>query len=84
MVENGNKIADLSAERVRKQLADERDPKAIKRLTAARGYLAGLSPDDIEEKYGWPRQTVYNWLGRFEERDSISHPKKLNTMHLLG
>ena len=69
MVKDGNKIPDLSVERVREQLADERDPKAIKRLTAAREYLAGLSPGGIEEKYGWPRQTVYNWLDRFEERD---------------
>ncbi len=38
MVESGNKIPDLSVERVREQLADERDPKAIKRLTAAREY----------------------------------------------
>ncbi len=22
----------------------------------------------IEDKYGWSRQTVYNWLNRFEER----------------
>jgi hypothetical protein len=42
-------------ERVRESLADEHDPKAIKRLTAAREYLAGLSPEDIEEKYGWDR-----------------------------
>jgi len=58
MAKAGNKIPDLSVERVRERLADERDPKAIKRLTAAREYLAGLSPDDIEEKYSWDRQTV--------------------------
>ena len=52
MAKDGNKISDLSVERVRELLADERDPKAIKRLTATREYLAGLSPDDIEEKYG--------------------------------
>jgi len=69
MTKDGNKIPDLTAERVREQLADERDPKAIKRLTAAREYLAGLSPAKIEEKYGWHRQTIYNWLNRFEERD---------------
>ena len=69
MAKDGNKIPDLSVERVRERLADERAPKAIKRLTAAREYLAGLSPGDIEEKYGWHRQTVYNWLDRFEERD---------------
>ena len=69
MVKNGNKIPDLSVERVREELRDARDPKAIRRLTAAHAYLTGLSPDDIEKKYGWPRQTVYNWLDRFEERE---------------
>jgi len=52
MAKAGSKIPDLSVERVRERLADERDPKAIRRLTAAREYFAGLSPDDIEEKYG--------------------------------
>lgn len=69
MTKHGNKIPDVTAERVREQLADERDPKAIKRLTAAREYLAELSPAKIEDKYGWHRQTIYNWLNRFEERD---------------
>jgi len=68
MAKEGNKIPDLTKCRVREQLADETDPKAIKRLTAAREYLEGLSPADIEDKYGWDRQTVYNWLNRFEER----------------
>ena len=68
MTKEGNKIPDLTKSRVREQLADETDPKAIKRLTAVREYLEGLSPADIEQKYGWDRQTVYNWLNRFEER----------------
>ncbi len=68
MTKEGSKIPDLTKGRVREQLADETDPKAIKRLTAAREYLEGLSPADIEDKYGWDRQTVYNWLNRFEER----------------
>jgi len=44
MTEEGNKIPDLTKRRVREQLADETDPKAIKRLTAAREYLEGVSP----------------------------------------
>jgi transposase len=68
MTKEGNKIPDLTKRRVREQLADETDPKAIKRLTVAREYLEGLSAGDIEAKYGWDRQTVYNWLNRFEER----------------
>ncbi|WP_253184593.1 helix-turn-helix domain-containing protein [Natrialba sp. SSL1] len=68
MTEHGDKIPNLTTERVREKLADERDPKAIKRLTAAREYLERLSPAQIEDKYGWSRQTIYNWLNRFEER----------------
>jgi len=68
MTGEGNKILNLTKRRVREQLADETDPKAIKRLTAAREYLEGLSPVEIEDKYGWHHQTVYNWLDRFEER----------------
>jgi len=68
MTKHGNKIPGLTKERVREQLADESDPKAIKRLTAVREYLDGLSPEDIEDKYGWHHQTIYNWLNRFEER----------------
>ena len=71
MTKEGHKIPDLTKGRVREQLADETDPKAIKRLTTAREYLEGLSPAEIEDKYGWDRQTVYNWLNRFEERGFI-------------
>jgi hypothetical protein len=50
MVKKETKIPDPTKRRVREQLADETDPKAIKRLTAAREYLEGLSPADIEER----------------------------------
>lgn len=68
MAKTRSKIPEITADQVRDQLADETDPKAIKRLTAAREYLDGLSPADIETKYGWHEQTVYGWLDRFEER----------------
>jgi len=47
-----SKIPDLTKGRVREQLADSTDPKAIKRLTATREYLEGLSPAEIKGKYG--------------------------------
>ena len=68
MTKEGSKISDLTKGQAREQLADETDPKAIKYLTAAREHLEGLSPAEIEDKYGWDRQPVYNWLNRFEER----------------
>lgn len=69
MTQHENKVPSLDSERVRDQLTEESDGKAIKRLTAAREYLDGLSPAKIETKYGWHEQTVYGWLNRFEERD---------------
>lgn len=67
MTKHGNKILGVTVERVREQLSEETNPKAIKRLTAPREYLAGLSPVKIEAKYGWHEQTIYGWLNRFEE-----------------
>ncbi len=43
MTQEGGKIPELTKGRVREHLADETDPKAIKRLTAARKYLEELS-----------------------------------------
>ena len=68
MTKHGSKISGITVEQVREQLAEETDPKAIKRLTVVREYLDGLSPAEIETKYGWHEQTVYGWLNRFEER----------------
>lgn len=67
MTENGEKIPDISVERLQEQLAREKDDaKAVKRLFVAIEYKKGRSPAEIEERYGIPRQTVYNWLDRFE------------------
>ena len=71
MTSEGDKIPNLTKGRVREQLTDETDPKAIKRLTVAREYLEGLFPADIEEKYEWNRQTIYNWLNRFEDARGV-------------
>lgn len=69
MTKHGNRIPSLDSGQVRDQLVEESDGKAIKRLAAAREYMAGHSPAEIETKYGWHEQTVYGWLNRFEERD---------------
>ena len=68
MTKAGGKLAEVTELHLRQRLAEETDPKAIKRLVAALEYKQGLSPAKIEEKYGWPEQTVYSWLNRFEER----------------
>ena len=68
MTKAGGKLAEVNSSHLRQRLAEETDPKAIKRLVAALEYKDGLSPAKIEEKYGWPKQTIYSWLNRFEER----------------
>ena len=42
MSKDGNKIPDLSVERVREQLADERDPKAIGRVAKSSSTTSGV------------------------------------------
>lgn len=66
MTEHGEKLSDITAEEVIERLQYESDGKAIKRLVAARAYLAGDSPATIAEKFGWPEQTIYSWLDRLE------------------
>lgn len=66
MTRHGGKIPDVTADAVAEQLSRASTAKAVKRLTAAREYLDGLSPAEIEEKYGYPEQTVYEWLDRIE------------------
>jgi len=87
MAEDGSKVLERTKGQVREQLTDESDPKAIKRLIAAREYREGLSPAEIHAKYGWYEQTIYGWLNRFEERefedalyddDRPGHPPKLS------
>ena len=66
MTKHGDKLSDLTIEKVTKRLNDESDGKAIKRLVAAREYLDGSSPAEISDKFGWPEQTIYTWFDRFE------------------
>ena len=66
MTRHGGKIPDVTPDAVADHLSRASSAKAVKRLTAAREYLDGLSPADIEEKYGYPEQTVYEWLDRIE------------------
>jgi len=66
MTEHGGKLSHLTVEEVTERLNNESDGKAVKRLVAAREYLGGVSPAKISEKFGWPEQTVYSWLDRFE------------------
>ena len=69
MTKAGAKLVGADEEQLRQQLWVERNPKAIKRLVAALEYKSGLSPAEIEEKYGWSEQTVYGWLDIVAERD---------------
>lgn len=61
-------LDDVSADRLRSELATTDDPKAVKRLVIALAYVDGESVATVSERYGIPRSTVYYWLRRFEER----------------
>jgi len=66
---HGSKLADLSEEELKARLADVPDNgEAVKRLVAAIEYKNGNTPAEIQDKYGWPERTVYNWLDYLEER----------------
>ena len=69
MTKPGGKLFGIDEEQLCQQLWVEDNPKAIKRLVAALEYKSGLTPDEIEEKYAWPEQTVYDWLTVVAERD---------------
>jgi transposase len=63
-----SKLEHVDPAALREQLADTADAKATKRLMVALDYLDGVSVDDLSDRYGIPRSTVYYWLSRFEER----------------
>lgn len=63
-----SKLADVDATQLRAALAGVSDAKSAKRLMVALDYLDGVSVDELSDRYGIPRSTVYYWLSRFEER----------------
>jgi transposase len=62
------KLDHVDPAALREQLAETTDAKATKRLMVALDYLDGVAVDDLSDRYGIPRSTVYYWLSRFEER----------------
>lgn len=62
-----DKLADVSADALRTALGDVESAKAAKRLMVALDYKDDVSVDDLTERYGIPRSTLYYWLDRFEE-----------------
>lgn len=62
------KLATVSADQLREELAAATDPKAVKRLMIALSYKNGESVDELSDRFGIPASTVYYWLDRFEER----------------
>jgi transposase len=78
---------------LRDALAEAPDAKATKRLMVALDYIDGTPVDDLSERYGIPRSTVYYWLSRFEERpveeaitdeDRPGRPTKLDRSVIKG
>jgi transposase len=63
-----SKLDDVDPGSLRAVLAETTDAKAAKRLMVALDYLDGVSVDDLKDRYGIPRSTIYYWLSRFEDR----------------
>ena len=68
-------IEGVSSDGLRDALDRVESAKAAKRLMVALAYVDGVPVDEMSERYGIPRSTVYYWLSRFEDRpirDAIS------------
>jgi proteasome lid subunit RPN8/RPN11 len=65
-----SRLEDVSSEELRDRLRRSTDGDEVKRLVAARETLAGKSPEQIEERFGWSREVVESWLGLIE-RDGL-------------
>lgn len=52
MTKAGGDLTEVNSGHLHQRLAEETDPKAIKRLVAALEYKDGLSQAKIEKKYG--------------------------------
>ena len=63
-----NKLDDVDPGALREVLAETTDAKAAKRLVVALDYLDGVPVDELQDRYGIPRSTIYYWLSRFEDR----------------
>lgn len=63
-----SKLENVSAERLRDELANVSDAKAAKRLMIALAYKDGELVETLSERYGIPMATLYSWLDRFETR----------------
>jgi transposase len=62
------KLDDVDPAALREALAESTDAKATKRLMVALDYLDDVPVDELSDRYGIPRSTVYYWLSRFEDR----------------
>jgi transposase len=60
------KLSDVDTGALREALDAAETPKAAKRLMVALSYADGESVDELAERFGIPRSTLYYWLDRFE------------------
>lgn len=73
------KLDDVSAERLRRRLAEATEPKAVKRLMVALSYKDGERVDELSDRFDIPKSTIYYWLDRFEDRpieDALADEKR--------
>lgn len=73
------KLDDVPAERLRRQLAEATEAKAVKRLMVALSYKDGEPVDELGDRFGIPTSTIYYWLDRLENRpieDALEDEKR--------
>jgi proteasome lid subunit RPN8/RPN11 len=63
-------LDDVTAEEVRERLRGATDGDEVKRLVAVRETLAGRSPAEIADRFGWSTEVVKSWIGLIE-RDGL-------------
>jgi transposase len=81
------KLDHVATSDLREALDGAGTAKAAKRRMVALSYKAGESVDDLSERFGIPRSTLYYWLDRFEsesieeavtDEDRPGRPTKLD------
>jgi proteasome lid subunit RPN8/RPN11 len=65
-----SRLEDVSIEELRERLRRSTDGDEVKRLVVARETLAGKTPAEIEERFGWSKEVVESWIGLIE-RDGL-------------
>lgn len=60
----------VPADDLRAALDEHGDPPTL-RLVVALAYRDGVPVAEVADRYGLPERTVYDWLGRFDDAETV-------------